>query len=40
LLKQFLLDPIFGATWRLQNPSAGLVLERFAQESHGAIEMM
>src|SRR3974377_2230114 len=40
LFEKFLLDAIFGTAWRLQNRSGWLLLERFAQESHGPVEMV
>mgnify|MGYP007044036755 CR=1 FL=1 len=40
LIEQFLFNLIFGAARRLQNPSSGLVVERFAEKGHGAIEMV
>ena len=40
LPEEFLLNPVFGAAGRLQDPSTGLVFERFAQKGHGAIQVV
>ena len=40
LIEQFLFDLIFGASRCLQNSNSGIVVQRFAQKGHGAIEMV
>src|SRR5881396_3841721 len=40
LLEEVLFNLIFGAARRVQNPSPGLIVERFAQKGHGPIEVV
>src|SRR3974390_1363055 len=40
LFEKFLLNAIFAAAGCLQNRSGRLLLERLAQERHGAVEMV